>query len=402
MAQKALAEYVAVGNWEQAKMARKWRAVTGAAALGICLASPAYAQVDPAKCRALILSSDERIAACTMVIEAGTGPKEGLAWAYRIRGSEYLKNRDFDRAVADYSQVVQLYPQDRNAYICRGEANRYKRDFDQAIADYTQAIDIDPNDGLAYVNRAVAYSQKDDFGHAFVDYARAIELNPRDERAYLNRGISYKSSGDIDSAIADFDQAIEISSTFRTHRNAYLQRGGAYAAKGEFDRAIADYDEGIQLDPKDARAYRMRGLVNLQAGSLQKSLADFDQSQELDPKDLYTALWREIVARRSAKPSHLAEAMAKLDMTKWPAAIVRLFLGETTSEAVLAVAENSAPLLQKDRVCEANFYAGELARQHGSKEDAARLFGLAASDCPKDFIEWRSAKAELKALGVNP
>jgi lipoprotein NlpI len=79
-----------------------------------------------------------------------------------------------------------------------------------------------------------------------------------------------------------------------------------------------------------------------------------------------------------------------------------MFLGEMAPEAVLAAADDADPRVQKGQVCEANFYAAELALQRGSTEEATRLFGLAAADCPKNFVEWSEAKAELKALGVNP
>jgi lipoprotein NlpI len=380
-------------------MKRKWCVFAGAAALVCSFASPACAQVDRKKCMLPIVSSEERIAACTLIIEAAKSPKTELAWAYRSRAHQYFRNRDFDRAIADYSRVIQLYPDDRYAYVSRGAANCRNGNFDEAIADYGRAIDLDPNDGFAYVGRAAVYVQKDDFEHALADYRRALEINPNDTRAYLSRGSAQSANGDIDRAIADFDQAIKISPTYKY---AYFQRGSSYADKSEFDRAIADFDEGIRLDPKDARAYRSRAMVNLRAGSLAKSLADLDQSQQLDPKDSYTALWREIVARRSNQPSRLADATAQLDMAKWPAPVVHLMLGEITPEAVLAAADHPDPMKQKEQVCEANFYTGELALQQGSKEDAARLFGLAASDCPKNFIEWSSAKAELKALGINP
>jgi lipoprotein NlpI len=378
---------------------RKWFAIAGMAVAALWFASTAHAQVDPAQCRAPVASSEDRIAACTAVIEAAKGPTEGLAWAYRLRAREYHKIRDFDHAVADYSQVLQLYPRDRYALICRGSISFHKWRFDEAIADFGQAIAVDPNVGAAYVDRAAAYVMKDDFERAFADYARAFALNPKDVHAYLGRGSAQRAIGDIDSAIADYDQAIQISPTYKP---SYFQRGNAYAAKGDFGHAIADYDEGIRLDPKDARAHRTRGLANLRAGSLSKSLTDLDQSQSLDPKDAYAALWREIVARRSNVPSLLAEKTAQLDMNKWPAPVVRMFLGEITPESVLAAAEDPDPRVQKGQVCEANLYAGELALQRGSTEEATRLFGLAAADCPTTFIEWSAAKAELKALGINP
>jgi lipoprotein NlpI len=181
-----------------------------------------------------------------------------------------------------------------------------------------------------------------------------------------------------------------------------VRRGSVHRAKGDTDRAIADYDDGIRLDPKYARAYRARGVAVLQAGSFAKSLTDLDRSQELDPKDSYTALLREIVAMRSDQPGRLAEATTQLDMTKWPAPVVRLFLGEIKQDAVLAAAGDSDSKKQKDQVCDANFYIGEMALRRGATDEATQLFRSAAASCSKNSIEWSSAKAELKALGINP
>jgi lipoprotein NlpI len=59
------------------------------------------------------------------------------------------------------------------------------------------------------------------------------------------------------------------------------------------------------------------------------------------------------------------------------------------------------PAKKRNKACEANFYVGEWALQQGAKEDAGRLFRLAANGCPHTFIEWLGANFELKAL-ANP
>jgi lipoprotein NlpI len=89
-------------------------------------------------------------------------------------------------------------------------------------------------------------------------------------------------------------------------------------------------------------------------------------------------------------------------MTKWPAPVIRLYLGETTPEAVLAAADDPAPAIKKGQLCEAKFFTGEMALQHGDKDEAVRLFRFAASNCPKDYVQSDAAVAELKALGVSP
>ena len=87
-------------------------------------------------------------------------------------------------------------------------------------------------------------------------------------------------------------------------------------------------------------------------------------------------------------------------MTVWPAPVIRMFLGQMTQSAVLAAANDPDPNKKKDQVCEANFYSGELALRTGAKNEALRLFRLAARDCPRGFFEWPAANAELKALGM--
>jgi lipoprotein NlpI len=214
--------------------------------------------------------------------------------------------------------------------------------------------------------------------------------------AFNNRGLAYQDKHDYDRAIADYDEAIRLDPKYDP---AFNNRGAAYLAKGGLDRAIADFNEAIRFDPRDSGQYLNRGLANLYSGSLPEALADLNQSSELDPKSAYAALWRDVVERRSNLPSRLAQASMQIDMTKWPAAIIRLYLGQMTPEAVLAAADDPYVNTKKRQVCDANFFIGELALQRGAKDEAVRLFRLAAAGCEKTG---GVANIELKALGAQP
>jgi lipoprotein NlpI len=89
-------------------------------------------------------------------------------------------------------------------------------------------------------------------------------------------------------------------------------------------------------------------------------------------------------------------------MAAWPAPVVRLFLGQMTPAGVIDAAQNADANTMKGQVCEANFYTGELALLQSAKDEAVRLFRLAARDCPPAFVESEGANAELKVLGVAP
>ena len=356
--------------------------------------------VPGAKCTsAAVVTADERIASCTAVIDLGNTASVVVVNARLKRARAYLDRDDFDSAIADYVAVIAHYPTNMSAYSGRAFAYYKKGDFDRAVADYTKIIELNPRDERVYLDRGAAYHQKNDFDRAIADYTQAIGLSPKDERVYYNRGATYQAAGDLDRGIADYTKAIEINPKYR---EAYQRRAYSYKAKGDLGRAIADYDQVVGLDPQNALVYRYKGVLNFEVGALAKSLEDLNRSSAIDPKDLYTALWLDIVGKRQNIPGRLAEAKTPLDMSKWPAPVVRLFLGETTSEAMFAAADDPDAKKKKGQVCEANFFAGELALQQGSKDEAMRLFRLAGADCPKDFLEWSAATAELKAAGANP
>jgi lipoprotein NlpI len=85
-------------------------------------------------------------------------------------------------------------------------------------------------------------------------------------------------------------------------------------------------------------------------------------------------------------------------MSRWPAPIIRLFLGEMTFDAVLNAADDASSLKTKERVCEANLFAGELALGRGAADEAVRLLRLAADGCPRRNLQWSAASAELRGL----
>jgi tetratricopeptide (TPR) repeat protein len=210
-----------------------------------------------------------------------------LAAAYFNRGNAYHNIKDYDKAIADYIHAIRLNPNDAAAYMFRGYAYFAKDDHDQAIADYSQAIRLDPNYADAYINRGNSYFTKwsyvgetntADYNRAISDYNQAIRINPTAWR-YATRGNAYFAKGDYDKAIADYSQTIRLGPTAWR----YTERGNAYFAKGDYDKAIADYSQAIKLGPTTWR-YNIRGDVYYYGKrNYDLAIADYTQAMELEP-----------------------------------------------------------------------------------------------------------------------
>jgi lipoprotein NlpI len=312
------------------------------------------------------------------------------------RGIAYKNEKQFDRALADYSEAIKLDPKHAHAYLNRALVYASTGDSARAIADSSAAIKLDPTNMLPYLTRGLAYRSQRNFDAAIADLTKAISIASADPTLYLTRGFTYYSKGDLDRAIGDYGETLK-----RDPRSsaAYDDRGLAFAHKGDFDRAIADLTQAIEINPKSAGAYFNRGVGYYLTGQLPKALADLTEANALDPTQPYVALALDIVAVRSGLPSALKEASAKIDMTTWPAPLIRLYLGQLTPEATLAAADNPNAETQRGQVCEANFYEGVLDVRAGQKADAARRFNSAAKDCPDAYLEKMFAGFELKALG---
>jgi tetratricopeptide (TPR) repeat protein len=173
-------------------------------------------------------------------------------------------------------------------------------------------------------------------------------------------------------------------------------------AKNDLSQIIVYYNAAIRREPKDDDAYFHRGIANFYAGDRLHALADLKQASRLDPEYPYYALWMHIVDMRSSVASNLPRAISHIDMAKWPAPVIRLFLGNAIPAAVLDAANDPDVDIRRGQICEAQFYSAELALQQGDKKEAVRLFRLAAAGCARDFVEGAAAVSELNALDENP
>jgi S1-C subfamily serine protease len=75
-------------------------------------------------------------------------------------------------------------------------------DYNGAIADYTEVIQLDPKNASAYYWRAIVYDDKRDHDSAFADYTKAIRLDPKNARAYRRRAMVYNKKGDLHLPLA--------------------------------------------------------------------------------------------------------------------------------------------------------------------------------------------------------
>jgi lipoprotein NlpI len=354
------------------------------------------ADLDRCKFAGQLNKADEGIAACDRVVGDSKTSLQDRANALSSRCGWWWAKKDSDRALTDCNESIRTYRNLAGAYLNRGNVYQSKSDLEHALADFNEALRLDPKSAWGFATRGNLYKNKGDFDHALADLDEAIQLDPGYALAYFSRGELYKGKGDVARAMSDMNDTLRLDPNYAV---AYFIRGQLSYLLGKAPAALEDFTKAIKLDADEATMYFNRGVAYYVIGGRNPdALADFKKAVELDPKDSYSALWRELAELRNNSPTHLAEAAKRLDMTVWPAPVIRLFLGELNVEQTYGAAFDTDPKTKTAQTCEANFYSGELALLKKDRKEAQRLLKLAADQCPANFIESPAAVADLIQL----
>jgi tetratricopeptide (TPR) repeat protein len=82
--------------------------------------------------------------------------------------------------------------------------------FEAAITDFNIVIELNPNDVDAYYSRGYALYYLGQYQRALEDFDKAIWLNPDDPYSYWSRGLPHRKLGHIEEALADFRYYLEL------------------------------------------------------------------------------------------------------------------------------------------------------------------------------------------------
>jgi tetratricopeptide (TPR) repeat protein len=226
-----------------------------------------------------------------------------FAGHYNERGFFYMRQRDFDKAIADFTELIRLKEQipALNGYHHRANAYQEKGEFELALADLTRAIEWAPENFTLYHQRAAIHDRLHQPDKAAEDrrLAREREMDGHAKRirdlsqqisrdnkvaSYQERAWHYMHFKQYIKAFCDFNELIRRRDESPPDRDAFFERGRAYAMMGDFAKAAEDFTRAIDRNPREPEYYNHRRKVYEELNERDKAAADAAKMRELREK----------------------------------------------------------------------------------------------------------------------
>lgn len=161
--------------------------------------------------------------------------REPIAWNFK--GIYALSKGKYAQADSFLTQAIIYNPRQYEYYLSRAQARNALLLFDKAIADYGQVISLVPEHYVAHYNRGLLRALVGDNNRAIKDFDFVLSLEPKNTIARYNRALLREQTGNLRGAIDDYTQIIK---EFPTFYYGYLARARCRRRIGDVRGAAND------------------------------------------------------------------------------------------------------------------------------------------------------------------
>uniref|UniRef100_UPI00257B9035 tetratricopeptide repeat protein n=1 Tax=Prevotella sp. TaxID=59823 RepID=UPI00257B9035 len=230
--------------------------------------------------------------------EINEHPDNGYAFAWIALVRNY--NEEFGRALTAANVAVKKIPsKDKEykafAYGTRAQVYLNLEDTIQALKDYSQAINIVPDDDRFYNQRAQVYYEQGKYDLADKDYLKMISLKEGDVMGYMGIGRNANAQKQYEDAIKQFDYVVKLEPNYSS---AYSFRAESYIGLKKYNEAIDDVISALGIDRDRKAFYELQELAD---SAFEQTVAKLKVQKIKEPNEQSWDYDLGIVYERAAK-----------------------------------------------------------------------------------------------------
>jgi tetratricopeptide (TPR) repeat protein len=196
-------------------------------------------------------------------------------------------------------QSIALNPDNPAPYKLRGTVYLFESQYEQARADFAEAVRLDPTDPESHAGYSVALRSEGKYRNSIAQISIAIQLAPNDPRMWTarcwTRGIFAR---ELRNGLSDCNEALRFVPGDADTLGA---RGFIYLRTGRLTLAVSDFDVAIRKHPDLILAFYGRGIARLKRGNWKGAATDISRARAADPKVDEIFAWSPLIPAHCPK-----------------------------------------------------------------------------------------------------
>ncbi len=130
---------------------------------------------------------------------------------YVSKAEEYIKNRDFNKAVEVLQNAILIDSEYDRIYILLGNAYEGLKKIKKAFRSYQEALILNPDNPVSHFQFGILLDHEKFYEEALIAFTRSIELNPKHPTPYYYRGLTLLSLKSPRGALENFKRYVGIA-----------------------------------------------------------------------------------------------------------------------------------------------------------------------------------------------
>ena len=200
--------------------------------------------------------------------------------AFLLRGQIRESNSEFEKAISDYSAIIDQDSRITQAWSLRGSCYYRIGAFRNAIQDFSKAIELEPDNADLYLYLGNSYGEMDMFTEAIKNFNVAREISFGDYYSNLTKAYEDINSRKYTSALARATSAIEENPTDPI---PHSYKGISLYHLGKLNDAILHLNTATQLDPNNSTTIYNLGLAYMASKNTKEAISQFEKALSIDP-----------------------------------------------------------------------------------------------------------------------
>ena len=205
---------------------------------------------------------------------------ESYTKAFLLRGQIRESNSEFEKAISDYSAIIDQDSRITQAWSLRGSCYYRIGAFRNAIQDFSKAIELEPDNADLYLYLGNSYGEMDMFIEAIKNFNIAREISFGDYYSNLTKAYEDINSRKYASALARATSAIEENPTDPI---PHSYKGISLYHLGKLNDAILHLNTATQLDPNNSTTIYNLGLAYMASNNTKEAISQFEKALSIDP-----------------------------------------------------------------------------------------------------------------------